>query len=115
MRVLVCGGRHYHKPRELAKALKAMDAETPFTLLIHGGAPGADSLAGMWADKQRIVVAEYKADWDRLGKSAGMIRNAIMLRHGKPDVVVAFPGGRGTANMVNISKRAGVKVIEISE
>ena len=51
-----------------------------------------------------VVVEEFKADWDKFGRAAGPIRNAQMLREGKPDLVVAFPGGRGTANMVAQAK-----------
>ena len=32
---------------------------------------------------------------------------------GKPDLVVAFPGGAGTLNMVMQARKAGVRVIEI--
>lgn len=47
------------------------------------------------------------------GKAAGPIRNQRMLDDGKPDRVLAFPGGRGTANMVKLAKAAGVPVHEI--
>jgi hypothetical protein len=33
-----------------------------------------------------------------------------MLVYGKPQLVVAFPGGGGTANMVEQAEAAGVKV-----
>lgn len=59
-----------------------------------------------------IRVEEYPADWARFGKSAGYLRNKQMLEEGKPDLVVAFPGGRGTANMIAIAMKAGVKVID---
>jgi len=53
------------------------------------------------------------AEWDKFGRRAGPLRNEQMLREGKPDVVVAFPGGRGTAHMVRIAKEAGIDVLEI--
>jgi hypothetical protein len=37
-----------------------------------------------------------------------------MLEEGKPDLVVAFPGGTGTANMVKQARAAGVEVLEVS-
>jgi hypothetical protein len=37
-----------------------------------------------------------------------------MLMEGKPDLVVGFPGGRGTAHMCRIAGEAGVEVIEIA-
>jgi ABC-type sugar transport system substrate-binding protein len=37
-----------------------------------------------------------------------------MLDEGKPDIVVAFPGGTGTADMVRRARKAGVVVIEVT-
>ena len=51
------------------------------------------------------------AEWHRLGRKAGPIRNQRMLDEGKPDLVVAFPGGTGTAGMVALACKAGVRVI----
>lgn len=57
---------------------------------------------------------EYKADWVKYGKRAGPIRNALMLKEQKPDLVVAFyPGGNGTLNMVGLAKRRKVEVLEV--
>jgi hypothetical protein len=48
------------------------------------------------------------ADWEKLGRSAGPIRNQAMLDEGRPDLVVAFPGHHGTADMVRRARAAGV-------
>jgi hypothetical protein len=53
------------------------------------------------------------AEWETLGRKAGPIRNERMLTEGKPDLVVAFPGGRGTAHMTRLAREAGVEVVEI--
>jgi len=113
MRVLVCGGRDYKDARLVFETLQALHRKTPITTVIEGGAYGADSYAREWADTSidQVIVEEYKADWS-LGKKAGPIRNQRMLDEGKPDLVLAFPGGRGTADMVARAKKAGVKVIE---
>ena len=58
---------------------------------------------------------EYPAPWKRFGPSAGGIRNQQMLDEGKPDLVVAFPGGKGTADMVRRAENAGVKVIKVGD
>jgi hypothetical protein len=83
-------------------------------VLIEGEAPGADTLAREWATEQGIPVERYPADWNRHGKAAGPIRNRRMLVEGKPDLVVAFPGGRGTANMISQAEAAGVKVLKVT-
>jgi hypothetical protein len=47
-----------------------------------------------------VPVIEFPANWKVYGRAAGPIRNMKMLLEGKPDLVVAFPGGIGTADMV---------------
>ena len=54
------------------------------------------------------------AKWDELGRNgrkAGPIRNQQMLDEGRPSLVVAFPGGRGMADMVRRARNAGVEAI----
>jgi hypothetical protein len=82
--------------------------------IISGAAPGVDTVAIDWAITNWCSLDEYPANWKRHGRRAGFIRNKQMLDEGKPDLVIAFPGGNGTANMVRISKEAGVPVREIS-
>ncbi len=56
----------------------------------------------------------YEADWHEHGRAAGPIRNARMIAEGRPDLVIAFPGGRGTADMVSRARKAGIEVREVS-
>lgn len=84
----------------------------PFDIvIIHGGARGADSAASDFADVSYCQQQCFPADWKKYGTRAGYIRNQQMLDEGKPDFVVAFPGGPGTAMMVKIAEQAGIKVI----
>ena len=113
-KVLVCGGRDFADRAMLDAALDRLHQERGFSLVIAGGARGADTLAEEWAKARGIACDVYRADWEGLGRKAGPIRNERMLVEGKPDVVVAFPGGRGTAHMVRIAREAGIEVIENS-
>jgi len=113
MRVLVCGGRTSDDWERLAGVLDGLDP-MKVSVVIHGAAPGADTLAGRWAELRRVPVEAFPADWEKHGRAAGPIRNAPMLAEGKPDLVVAFPGGRGTANMCKQARTAGVEVVEVS-
>lgn len=121
MRVLVCGGRDYANRKLLKKILDKIHAKTPITVIIHGsnkniGPRGADRLAMYWAGATGNVEKEsYEANWDEYGNAAGPIRNTEMLEKGKPDIGVAFKGGRGTADMVRKMKNAKIKVIEVKE
>lgn len=108
MRLLVCGGRDFADAARMRILLDRLHAANRFTLLIHGGARGADRLSGEWALSVGLPVEIYYAHWDRLGKAAGHERNARMLSQGRPELVVAFPGGKGTADMVSRSRNAGV-------
>lgn len=117
MRVLVCGGRDFNDYPLGMRTLDTIHAETPITLIIHGGARGADTMAQDWALSKGacsgIRTREFTADWEQHGLSAGPIRNQQMLADGKPELVVAFQGGTGTADMVKRARKAGVRVIEV--
>ncbi|SCK33324.1 Protein of unknown function [Variovorax sp. HW608] len=106
MRVLVCGGHRYDDWAFIVSVLDRLHARRPVTLLIEGGATGADNLARRWALARGIEVATYRADWDRYQHRAEPIRNAQMLREGRPELAVAFKGGRATAHMVTIASAA---------
>lgn len=112
MKALVCGGRDYTDKQTVFSYLDHTHAKHSISLIIHGAARGADSLAGEWAADRKVPVQEYKADWTQ-GKKAGILRNKKMLEEGQPDLVIAFPGGRGTADMVRRSKTAAIPVIFI--
>lgn len=83
--------------------------------IIHGDAPGADRAAGKWPENTWAKVKAFPADWKKYGKAAGAVRNKQMLDEGTPDLVVAFPGGKGTANMISQSLYRGVPVIKITQ
>jgi len=113
MIVLVCGGRDYRDDILMVKTLDKINHGWPITKLIHGGANGADELAGVWAKSKAIRVQEFRANWTRYGKAAGPMRNQRMIDEGQPKMVVAFPGGSGTADMISRAEKAGVPVVRI--
>lgn len=111
MRVLVCGGRDYKDKRRVFEELDQISEwYGPITSIVEGGASGADQLGFSWAQAKQIPVITHFANWAKLGKGAGPIRNKEMLDAWDPDFVVAFPGGRGTANMVDLAKKAEIEV-----
>ena len=119
-RVLVCGGRKYglgndKEKLHVSQVLSALHDTRFISTVIEGGAEGADACAKIWADQASVPSQTYNADWKSHGRSAGPRRNQWMLDEGKPDLVVAFPGGSGTADMVRRAKAAGLEVIEIPE
>lgn len=103
--VLVAGGRDFNDSAVIEKALNELHSQKPITKIVQGYARGVDRLADEWARRNNIRSTgdKYRVDshaWKKLGKKAGILRNLKMLNEETPDVVVAFPGGPGTANMI---------------
>jgi hypothetical protein len=90
---LICGGRAFADADGLARIMAAVIAAKGGrpARLVHGAAPGADALA-----------------------AACVVRNQRMLDAAKPTLVIAFPGGAGTRDMIRRAKSAGVEVLEVS-
>jgi len=123
-RVLICGGRDLdsadvvnwlNRFAQCDIQHKLGQEAWPVAAVMHGGAKGADEGAGRWAESEGIKPLVFQANWKRDGKAAGPIRNRRMLEHGKPDLVIAFPGGRGTKNMTDLAEASGVPIIKPHE
>ena len=117
MRVLVCGGRDFDDAGLMISVLDRLHTEKFFTVLIHGNARGADRIADAWASCRGIPREPYdvpQGEWDEVGKKAAPLRNQRMLDEGKPDLVVAFPGGGGTKDIVRRAVKARVPVHEVN-
>ena len=110
--VLICGGRDYADTKRVRETVISL-AEEGFDQIIEGGATGADTLAREAGWYFELDVVTYWANWGKYGKSGGGIRNHKMLTDGMPQLVVAFPGGRGTADMVGQALAYGVEVRKI--
>ena len=115
VRVAVTGGRDYTDKETVCYALSStLNRIRSLGLemyLVVGDASGADALAREWAQNNVIdhVPGGFKADWNKYGAAAGPIRNKEMLNSGI-NLLIAFPGGRGTANMTEICRKANVLV-----
>lgn len=112
-RVLVCGGRTFDDVELLNSTLDALHKARPIDLIIHGDCTGADLMAEGWASSLCVSVDAFPANWQDQGKAAGPIRNERMIREGKPTLVIAFPGGIGTEDMVRKAEDHGIPVRRI--
>jgi hypothetical protein len=118
LRVLVCGGRDYYDRGKVYQVLGSLRQQYGNLHLIQGGARGADEMArdwwqSHWGQGREGTMDNYPPNWGAHGRAAGPIRNQQMLEEARPDLVVAFPGGKGTRDMVTRSRAAGVKVLEV--
>jgi len=112
MRIVVTGGRDFDD-RELA--ISALSSLPKDTVVINGGAKGADTLCAEIAEELGMHVRTFPANWKRYGKKAGPIRNLQMLSSGPVDMVLAFPGGKGTANCIAQARAKGIHVFFAKE
>lgn len=113
IRIIVCGGRDYANETRVHEVLNHIMETKGIRMIAEGGANGADTFAARWAAATCTPCLRVPADWNRHGRSAGPLRNRKMLEMVRPDMVVAFPGGNGTADMVKAAREAGVGVMEI--
>lgn len=125
-RVIITGGREYgwnkdtvtkkltpnieqqrHVFDTVERLKIAADQAGKELIIIHGAAKGADTLADEAANILGVKIKSYPVkpeDWNKYGKAAGMLRNKQMRDENDPHLVVAFSGGRGTANMCALAK-----------
>ena len=113
-RIIVCGGRGLEWSEWATTAHRILDEIGP-SLVAQGGADGADMLARDWARRTGTCLVTFEAPWPFFLKAAGPIRNGWMLEVIKPDLVLAFPGGKGTADMIEKAERAGVPVRRVEK
>lgn len=117
MKVIVCGGRDY-TDRTMFNEVMYTFTDNPMIDHIHVAtgecSTGADVLAKEWAAKHGSYTG-FPARWSKHGPAAGPIRNSQMLEEFKPDIVVAFPGGKGTEDMITKARAAGVTVLLVGK
>ncbi len=124
MRILICGDRDWINKKLIKETLEKVkesllkDGDV-ITVVIEGECRGADIMGRECAEELKIPVMKFPADWKRFPKAAGPIRNKQMLVEGKPDLILAFhnniQNSKGTKNMIEISSKAGIKVILVGE
>ena len=112
--VLVCGGRDFNDAERAFAVLDGVARELGlagfFVRIVTGDAAGADALAARWAQRTKSLCDVYPAEWSKHGRKAGPLRNQRMLDENLVAMVVAFPGGRGTADMVRRADAARIEV-----
>lgn len=114
-RALIYGSRTW---RDRA-AIEAFVLDLPDgSVVIHGGAEGADSIAGEAAQARGLEVVVFRANWWAHGRAAGPIRNQRMIDEGQPTVARGYRRGfksPGTDDMTRRLEKAGIPHEVIAE
>ena len=109
MKIIICGDRNWRDYWAIYDVISRLDRSS---VIIHGAAAGADTIAGIIGRKLGFEVVSVPAEWGKYGRAAGPIRNKIMLDM-EPDLVIAFHSdirnSKGTKNMLDIAAKKGVK------
>ena len=106
--VIATGGRDYPHWDRIFTTFDYIHRRSGIARIYEGGASGADAGARQWALDNGVPNLTFQAEWGKYGKAAGPIRNNAMLQHALrhetlPILTVAFPGGIGTAGMVELT------------
>jgi len=108
MKTIIAGSRDGTTYAHLVSALSKC-GWVP-SVVISGGARGADSIGEAWAAKNKIPVERFPADWERLGKRAGYLRNIQMACRAQALIAIWDGVSRGTENMIDIAEEKGLRI-----
>lgn len=109
--VCCCGGRDFDDYGMVERVMHSMHSDGLFSMVVQGGARGADSLVRLWCNSHSVTCITEHADWMAHGRAAGPIRNQKMIDDYHPSLLIAFPGGRGTSDMVSRCKKSEIQVV----
>ena len=112
MKVIIAGGRDFVPSDSNYIELTALLLEIKASEVVCGMATGADTFGASIGKKLGLPIKEFPAEWFKYGRSAGPKRNKEMAQYA--DVLIAYPGGRGTANMKKEAEKAGLKILSLT-
>jgi hypothetical protein len=107
-RVIIAGSRNFNDFELLEKKMLYFLQNKKNIVVLCGGAKGADDLGRQFAEKHNFMVELFPADWKKHGKRAGVIRNRQMAETASACVCFWNGQSKGTANMIEEAKRAGL-------
>lgn len=121
----VTGDRNYTDEEKVDEVLKGCLTEFGKIVIIHGDARGLDNLAKKWAIENNVKEVGYRVDWKdfsppfKIVRSpygyeynvlAGFKRNQKMIDEAGIELLLVFPGGKGTKDMTKRAKKADIPI-----
>ena len=106
----ICGSRDFTDYKYFKENVDKFVKEHKITKIISGGCKGADSLAKRYARENKIEIVEHLPEWNKYGKSAGFVRNKLIVNDS--DYLLAFPlkGSKGTYITIDLAKKKNIPV-----
>ena len=108
--VAVTGGKEVADPGAVWSVLDRTRAKHGNMVLVHGGAPGIETVAAKWAEARSVDQVIVRPDWKAHGRAAPFRRNDEMLDL-LPKGIVAWPGSGITDNLVDKARQMGIPVM----
>jgi hypothetical protein len=115
MRIIVNGGRNYSDLTLVEPELTKLHRYTPIDVVIHGCSGAHAGAVEHWARSRGIPIVRYPPNWERFGHRSEMLRNMFMIKDSRPDLLVAFPGGENTADLIQRAVNTGIAVLKIPQ
>lgn len=110
MRVIIAGCRTFTDYRDLHELVRGSGIRKKISLIITGGAKGADALGKEYAKINEIDHFEYLPEWERFGRSAGPIRNKKMIEAADALLAIWDGSSKGTAHIISEARKKGIFV-----
>jgi len=116
-RIAVVGSRGFDSysffAEKLEQIISNLDGEIEY---ISGGCKsGADALISRYCKEHNYKLTEYLPDWEQYKKSAGMIRNKLIINDATH--IIAFWDGvsKGTANSLKLAekRKLPIRIVKI--
>ena len=103
MRLAIIGSRGFNDTKLLSDILNPLVFQ--ITLVVSGGANGADKMGQDWAESHGIDTLIFPADWNKHGKAAGFIRNEDIIKN--CDQAIAFwdQKSNGTRHSISLCEK----------
>lgn len=115
MKLAVIGSRGFCDFEKLNSELTILNTSKKISVIISGGAKGADSLAENWAKEHGIPVRVILPDWKKFGRGAGPIRNKLIIDECEQSIAFWDGQSKGTLQAINYAKekKVPIKIIKI--
>jgi len=112
MKIAIIGSRGFCDYEKLCNIMNFYSDKA--SLIISGGAKGADLLGERWANENNIPTKIFLPDWNTHGKSAGFIRNKDIVENA--DLVIAFwdEVSKGTKHSIDLAIKSNKQLLVIT-